>query len=109
MIVAVRRALAGLLVGLVAGLGVQSVVTTVAYAESPSPTTGSTATADPSSTASADPSSTASADPSAGVDGDTSVADTPDEAPDNSATLIALGGAAALALLAALVVFIRRR
>lgn len=101
MIVAVRRALAGLLVGLVAGLGVQSVVTTVASAESPSPTTGGTATADPSSTASADPSS--------GVDGDTSVADTPDEAPDNSATLIALGGAAALALLAALVVFIRRR
>ncbi len=97
MIVAVRRALAGLALGLVVGFGVG---TTFAYAASPSPTASATAKSSVKATASASPISE--------VDGDTSVADSPDVAPDNTNQVIALGAAGALALVAAFVVFARR-
>lgn len=95
MIVAVRRALAGLALGLVVGFGAE---TTFAYAASPSPTASATGKA----------SATTSASPISEVNGDTSVDDSPDVAPDNTNQVIALGAAGALALVAALVVFARR-
>ena len=81
MMVGVRRAVTGLVVGLVVALG----LCPSARAETPTPT----------------PTATAS---SAASDGDG-----PDVAPDNSRTVWALGGAGALALVAAGVVFLRRR
>lgn len=90
MIVALRRALAGLALGLVVVFGATGTV----HAETPSPTPGATATA--TATASAVDSS----------DGD--LADTPDSTGDNSRQAYALGAAGVLAVLAAAVVFLRR-
>ncbi|HEY3340200.1 MAG TPA: hypothetical protein VGK18_17000 [Propionicimonas sp.] len=87
MIVGVRRALAGLFVGLVVSLGVSPVLP--AYAETPTPTPVA-----------------ASATPSASTGTDI---DAPDVAPDNSRQAWALGGAGVVALIAAAVVFLRRR
>ena len=87
MIVGVRRVLAGLAVGLVVSLGVAPVLP--AYAETPTPTPVA-ATVTPS--------------PSTGAD-----IDAPDVAPDNSRQAWALGGAGVVALIAAAVVFLRRR
>jgi hypothetical protein len=87
MIVGVRRVLAGLAVGLVVSLGVAPVLP--AYADTPTPTPGA-ATATPS--------------PSTGAD-----IDAPDVAPDNSRQAWALGGAGVVALIAAGIVFLRRR
>lgn len=83
MMVGVRRAVTGLAVGLVVALGLCPAAP--AGAETPTPT----------------PTATTS---SAASDGDG-----PDLAPDNSRTVWALGGAGALALIAAGVVFLRRR
>lgn len=87
MIVGVRRALAGLAVGLVVSLGVDPVLP--AYADTPTPTPIA-ATARPSATTGAD-------------------IDATDVAPDNSRQAWALGGAGVVALIAAAVVFLRRR
>jgi hypothetical protein len=87
MIVGVRRALAGLAVGLVVSLGVSPVLP--ASAETPTPTPIA-ATATPSSTTAAN-------------------IDATDVAPDNSRQAWALGGAGVVALIAAAVVFLRRR
>jgi hypothetical protein len=89
MIVGVRRALAGLFVGLVVSLGVSPVLP--AYAETPTPTPVA-----------------ASATPSASASTGTDI-DAPDVAPDNSRQAWALGGAGVVALIAAAVVFLRRR
>lgn len=89
MMVAIRRLLAGLALGLV--VGVWGPVVAPAFAEttvSPSPVATATATASAA--------------------GDTD-AETPDVAPDNSRNIWAIGGAAAVAVLAAAVVFLRRR
>jgi hypothetical protein len=98
MIVGVRRALAGLAVGFVVSLGVAPAVS--AFAETPSPTPA-TATF----TASASASPTSEVTPTGGSDN----ADTPDVAPDNSRQAWVLGGAGVVALIAAAVVFLRRR
>lgn len=107
MIVAVRRALAGLALGLVVAFGAAG---TAAHAETPSPTTGATArttgTARSTAKATGTAKSTASPIADSGDNGDTS--DTPDVAPDNSRQALALGGAGVLAVLAAVVVFLRR-
>ncbi|HEX5335492.1 MAG TPA: hypothetical protein VFW55_06395 [Propionicimonas sp.] len=87
MIVGVRRALTGLAVGVVVSLGVAPVLP--AYADTPSPTPVA---------ASATPSASTGADIDAG-----------DVAPDNSRQAWVLGGAGVLALIAAAVVFLRRR
>jgi len=87
MIVGVRRALAGLAVGFVVSLGVAPVLP--AYAGSPTPTPVA-----------------ASATPSASTGADI---DAPDVAPDNSRQIWALGGAGVVALVAAAVIFLRRR
>jgi hypothetical protein len=87
MIVGVRRALSGLAVGFVVSLGVAPVLP--AYADTPTPTPAS-----------------ASASPSASTGADI---DTPDVAPDNSRQAWALGGAGVVALVAAGIVFLRRR
>jgi hypothetical protein len=92
MIVGVRRALAGLAVGLVVSLGVAPTVS--AFAETPSPTPV-TATASP----------TSEVTPTGGSD----TTDTPDVAPDNSRQAWVLGGAGVVALIAAAAVFLRRR
>lgn len=89
MIVGVRRALAGLAVGLVVSLGVAPVLPS--YADTPTPTPIA-----------------ASATPSASTGSDTDT-DTPDVVPDNSRQAWALGGAGVVALIAAAVVFLRRR
>lgn len=90
MIVAVRRGLAGLALGLVVSFGAAGAV----QAASPTPTPTATATA--------------SASPSGDVDaGETT--DTPDVAPDNTRTYLAVAAAAGLALVAASIVFLRRR
>ncbi len=89
MIAGVRRALAGLAVGLVVSLGVAPVLP--AFADTPTPTPVA---------ASATPTATAST----GAD-----LDTGDVAPDNSRQAWALGGAGVVALIAAAVVFLRRR
>jgi hypothetical protein len=94
MIVGVRRALAGLAVGFVVSLGVAPAVS--ASAETPSPTPAT-------ATASASP--TSEITPTGGSDN----ADTPDVAPDNSRQAWVLGGAGVVALIAAAVVFLRRR
>jgi hypothetical protein len=87
MIVGVRRALAGLAVGFVVSLGVAPGLP--AWAETPSPTPTAATTA-----------------PTASAPSDS---DTTDVAPDNSRQAWALGGAGAVALVAAAVVFLRRR
>ena len=87
MIVGVGRALAGLAAGIVVSLGVFPVLP--AYADTPTPTPVA---------ASATPSASAGAD-----------VDAPDVAPDNSRQAWALGGAGAVALVAAAVVFLRKR
>lgn len=92
MIVGVRRALAGLAVGVVVSLGAAPAVS--AFAETPTPTPV-TATASP----------TSAVTPTGGSD----TTDTPDVAPDNSRQAWVLGGAGVLALIAAAVVFLRRR
>jgi len=92
MIVGVRRALAGLAVGLVVSLGAAPTVS--AFAETPSPTPA-TATASP----------TSEVTPTGGSD----TTDTPDVAPDNSRQAWVLGGAGVVALIAAAAVFLRRR
>jgi hypothetical protein len=92
MIVGVRRALAGLAVGLVVSLGVAPAVS--ASAETPTPTPV-TATASP----------TSAVTPTGGSD----TTDTPDVAPDNSRQAWVLGAAGVVALIAAAVVFLRRR
>jgi hypothetical protein len=84
MIVGVRRALTGLAVGLVVGLGAAPVLP--AFAETPTPTPVA-----------------ATATPTAGT------TETPDVAPDNSRQVWALGGAGVVALVAAAAVFLRRR
>ncbi len=83
MIVGVRRAVAGLVVGLVVSLGLSPA--SPAGAETPTPTP----------TAATSPAATDS--------------DGPDAAGDNSRNVWALGGAGVLALIAAGVVFLRRR
>ncbi len=92
MIVGVRRALAGLAVGLVVSFG--AAPTVLAFAETPSPTPVA-ATASP----------TSEVTPTAGSD----TTDTPDVAPDNSRQAWVLGGAGVVALIAAAAVFLRRR
>jgi hypothetical protein len=87
MIAGVRRALAGLAVGLVVSL----TPVLPAFADTPTPTPVS---------ASAAPTATAST----GAD-----IDAGDVAPDNSRQAWALGGAGVVALIAAAVVFLRRR
>ena len=87
MIVGVRRALAGLAAGIVVSLGVFPVLP--ADADTPTPTPVA-----------------ASATPSASTGADV---DAPDVAPDNSRQAWALGGAGAVALVAAAVVFLRKR
>ncbi len=87
MIVGVRRALAGLVVGLVVSLGVAPVLP--ADADTPTPTPVA-----------------ASVTPSASTGTDV---EEPDVAPDNSRQAWALGGAGVVALIAAAVVFLRRR
>jgi hypothetical protein len=104
MIVAVRRALAGLALGLVVAFGAAG---TSAHAETPTPTAGATAKATGTAKASGMAKSTASPIVDAGDNGD--VTDTPDAAPDNSRQGLALGAAGVLAVLAAVVVFLRRR
>ncbi len=89
MIVGVRRALAGLAAGIVVSLGVFPVLP--AYADTPTPTPTPVA---------------ASATPSASTGPDV---DASDVAPDNSRQAWALGGAGAVALVAAAVVFLRKR
>ncbi len=84
MILGVRRAVTGLVVGLVVSLGVTPVAP--AGAETPSPTPIA-ATATPAA----------------------SDLDLPDVALDNSRQVWALGGAGVVALIAATVVFLRRR
>jgi hypothetical protein len=91
MIVGVRRALAGLATGFVVSLGVAPAS---AFAETPSPTPV-TATASP----------TSAVTPTGGSD----ATDAPDVAPDNSRQAWVLGGAGVVALIAAAVVFLRRR
>ena len=88
MIVGARRALAGLVVGVVVSLGAAPVIP--AFAETPTPTPIA---------------ATAAATPTAGADS----TDSADAAPDNSRQVWALGGAGVLALIAAAVVFLRRR
>ncbi|MCC6495926.1 MAG: hypothetical protein IT193_06660 [Propionibacteriaceae bacterium] len=83
MIVGVRRAVAGLVVGLVVSLGLAPAAP--AGAETPTPTP------------------TAATSPAA------KDSDGPDVAGDNSRQVWALGGAGVLALIAAGVVFLRRR
>ena len=84
MIVGVRRALTGLVVGLVVSLGAFPVLP--AYAATPTPTPVAV-----------------TATPTAGA------SETPDVAPDNSRQVWALGGAGVVALVAAAAVFLRRR
>ena len=84
MIVGVRRALTGLVVGFVVSLGAFPLLP--AYAETPTPTPVA-----------------ATATPTAGA------SETPDVAPDNSRQVWALGGAGVVALVAAAAVFLRRR
>jgi hypothetical protein len=88
MIVAVRRALAGLFLGLVFSFGAAGL------AAAATPTASPTASASPAATATTDA---------------TGTADTPDIAPDNSRQLIAIGAAGVVALVTATVVFLRRR
>ncbi len=87
MVVGVRRVLSGLAVGFVVSLGIAPVLP--AYADTPTPTPVA-----------------ASVSPSASTGTDI---DTPDVAPDNSRQAWALGGAGVVALVAAAVVFLRRR
>lgn len=88
MIVGVRRALAGLAVGLVVSLGVAPALP--ASADTPTPTPiGATAAATPTT--------------------DAGNVDATDAAPDNSRQIWALGGAGVVAVIAAAVVFLRRR
>ena len=96
MIVGVRRALAGIAVGLVVSLGAAPAVS--AFAETPSPTPAT-------ATATAKSSPTSEVTPTGGSD----TTDTPDVAPDNSRQAWVLGGAGVVALIAAAVVFLRRR
>ncbi|MCA0294619.1 MAG: hypothetical protein LCH96_04730 [Actinobacteria bacterium] len=104
MILAVRRALAGAALGAALTWGVGG----TALAETPSPTATATATSTATSTgtATATGSSTATSEVSVTTEPDS---ETPDAALDNSRTYLAIGGAAVLALLAALLVFLRRR
>jgi hypothetical protein len=99
MIVAVRRALAGLALGAGLLVGVSGQVP--AQAETPTPTPA------PSLTATATPATPGATSEVTSAGGDDPV-DTPDIAPDNSNNTIALAGAGALALVAAAVVFLRR-
>ncbi len=92
MIVGVRRALAGLAVGLVVSLGAAPAVS--AFAETPTPTPATVAA-----------SPTSEVTPTSGSDS----TEAPDVAPDNSRQAWVLGGAGVLALIAATVVFLRRR
>jgi hypothetical protein len=91
MILGVRRALTGLAVGVVVALGAAPVVPAWADTPSPTPVTATTA-------------ATSEVTPSEAAD-----TDTPDIAPDNSRSAWALGGAGVVALIAATVVFLRRR
>ena len=86
MIVGVRRALTGLVVGLVVSFGALPVG--AAHAETATPTPVAV-TATPAPT--------------------TGAGETPDVAPDNSRQVWALGGAGVVALVAAAAVFLRRR
>ena len=86
MILAIRRLMAGLAVGLVVAIGGPAAALCMAETASPTPVGTATATA-------------GAADPEA---------DPPNIAPDNSRQVWALGGAAALAVIAAAVVFLRR-
>jgi hypothetical protein len=88
MIVGVRRALAGLAVGLVVSLGVGPMIPAFADTATPTPVA-----------ATATPSASTGTDVGADID----------VAPDNSRQAWALGGAGAVALLAAAIVFLRRR
>lgn len=99
MILAVRRGLAGAAVGVIVLLGAAGISPASADTASPSPTT---ATATAKATANAKATATPTTQTGTGTD----AADT---APDNSRQAWALGGAGALALLAAAVVFFRRR
>lgn len=97
MIVAGRRALAGLALGVVVGWGPAA---GLAAAETATPAPAPTAT--PTATSAA----TATSEATTGTD---DVIDTPDLAPDNTRNLYAIGAAGVLALMAATVVFLRRR
>jgi hypothetical protein len=95
MLLSLRR----LIAVVVFGCGVLLAPVAAARADTPSPS--------PSATASASPG--ASASPSATGDGsDDTVADTPDMVLDNTSTIVALGAAGALALLAGVIVLVRR-
>lgn len=86
MILAIRRLLAGLAAGLVVAIGGPGAA--FGFAETASPTPVATAVATVGTT-------------------DTEV-DSPDLAPDNSRQVWALSGAAAIAVIAAAVIFLRR-
>ncbi len=107
MILAVRRGLAGAAVGVIVLLGAAGISPASADTASPSPTTATaTAKATATGTAKATANAKATATPTTQTGTGTDAADT---APDNSRQAWALGGAGALALLAAAVVFFRRR
>lgn len=101
MIVAGRRALAGLALGVVAGWGPAA---GLAGAETATPVPVATATPTATPTATSPVSATAAA-----TTGTEDATDTPDLAPDNTRNLYALGVAGVLALMAATLVFLRRR
>lgn len=100
MIVALRRALAALALGVALSVG----ATGAAQAETPTPTPAATAT----TSVPASPSASGQATSEVTTD-EGSVADTPDLAPDSSRQLYALGAAGLLALAMAAVVLLRRR
>jgi hypothetical protein len=95
MLLSLRR----LIAVVVFGCGVLLAPVAVAHAE----------TTSPSPTATASGTHSASASPAATGDGvDDTVEDTPDMVLDNTSTIVALGAAGALALLAGVVVLVRR-
>ncbi len=100
MIVGLRRVLAGCTIAVVVGLW--PVVVASAETASPEPVASASASAAP--VASASPVATAA--PSSGS---SEAADDTDPAPDDSRQLIALAAAGGVALIAATVVFLRRR
>ncbi len=102
MIVGVRRVFAGVAVAALLSLGGGFVP---ALAETPAATPSATADATVTPTgATATP--TTSSEVSVTTEPDS---ESPDVAPDNSRNVLAIGGAAVLALLAAVLVFLRRR